>query len=115
LGPAALPDLGTLFPANDDRYRDADSMQLLKDVAERVRKQGWWVDNVDVTIAAEQPTLAPHTHGMVENLLIALAPAREPMGLGIAASVRPKRGEGLGAIGRAEGVAVWAVALLSRG
>jgi 2-C-methyl-D-erythritol 2,4-cyclodiphosphate synthase len=115
LGPAGLPDLGTLFPANDEQYRNADSMSLLNDVAERVRKQGWWVDNVDVAIAAEKPTLAAHIGEMVTNLLVALAPAREPMGVGIAAAVRPKRAEGLGAIGRAEGIAVWAVALLSRG
>jgi 2-C-methyl-D-erythritol 2,4-cyclodiphosphate synthase len=115
LGPAGLPDLGSLFPANDERYRDADSMALLTSVAERVRKQGWWVDNVDVAIAAEKPALAPHIGEMVSNLLAALVPAREPMGLGIAAAVRPKRAEGLGAIGRAEGIAVWAVALVSRG
>jgi 2-C-methyl-D-erythritol 2,4-cyclodiphosphate synthase len=114
LGPAGLPDLGTLFPATDEQYRDADSMQLLRVVAEQVRKQGWWVDNVDVAIAAEQPKLAPHMDGMVANVLAALAPAREPMGFGIAAAIRPKRAEGLGAIGRAEGIAVWAVALLSR-
>ena len=52
---------------------------------------------------------------MSANLVAALAAAREPMGTGISAAVRPKRGEGLGAIGRAEGIAVWAVALLSRG
>ncbi len=115
LGPAGLPDLGTMFPATDDRYRDSDSMGLLHVVAERVRKQGWWVDNVDVAIAAEKPALSPHIEGMVANLLRALTPAREPMGVGIAAAVRPKRAEGLGAIGRAEGIAVWAVALLSRG
>ena len=52
---------------------------------------------------------------MAANVGAALATAREPMGMGIAVSVRPKRGEGLGAIGRAEGIAVWAVALVSRG
>src|SRR3974390_3092854 len=53
LGPTGLPDLGTLFPAHDDQYRDADSMALLADVAARVHKAGWWIDNVDVVIAAE--------------------------------------------------------------
>ena len=52
---------------------------------------------------------------MAANLVTALAPLREPMGHGIAASVRPKRGEGLGAIGRAEGIAVWATVMLSGG
>ena len=51
---------------------------------------------------------------MVANLVRALLPLREPMGFGIGAAVRPKRGEGLGAIGRSEGIAVWAVALLAR-
>ena len=111
LGPAGLPDLGTLFPAGDDTYRDADSLVLLRDVATRVAKGGWWIDNVDVVVAAEEPKLAPHVAAMVDRLVDALAPAREPMGHGIAVAVKPKRGEGLGAIGRAEGIAVWAVAL----
>jgi 2-C-methyl-D-erythritol 2,4-cyclodiphosphate synthase len=114
LGPAGLDDLGTLFPAGDDRYKDANSMALLGEVAEMVRQARWWIDNVDVVIAAETPRLAPHVGAMAANLVDALAPAREPMGHGIGAAVRPKRGEGLGAIGRAEGIAVWAVAMLSR-
>jgi 2-C-methyl-D-erythritol 2,4-cyclodiphosphate synthase len=103
LGPAGLPDLGSLFPATDERYRGADSIALLTEVAQKIARDGWWLENVDVTIAAEKPQLAP------------LSSLRDPMGHGIAVSVRPKRGEGLGAIGRAEGIAVWAVALLSRG
>jgi 2-C-methyl-D-erythritol 2,4-cyclodiphosphate synthase len=114
LGAAGLPDLGTLFPATDDAHRDADSIELLRDVAGRVSKAGWWVDNVDVVVAAEQPPLAPHVEAMVANLVVALAPTREPMGPGIGVAVRPKRGEGLGAIGRAEGIAVWAVTALFR-
>ena len=115
LGPAGLPDLGTLFPASDDQYRDADSMALLADVARQVAKHGWWVDNVDVVVAAERPRLAPHLAAMVANVTAALAPAREPMGEGIAVAVKPKRGEGLGFVGRSEGIAVWAVSQLSRG
>jgi 2-C-methyl-D-erythritol 2,4-cyclodiphosphate synthase len=114
LGPCGLPDLGTLFPASDEQYRDADSMALLADVARQAAHHGWWIENVDVTIAAETPRLAPHVEAMAVHLVGALAPLREPMGQGIAVSVRPKRGEGLGAIGRSEGVAVWAVAVLSR-
>jgi 2-C-methyl-D-erythritol 2,4-cyclodiphosphate synthase len=114
LGPAGLPDLGTLFAAGDDRFRDADSMGLLAEVAHRVAQLGFWVENVDVTIAAETPRLAPHVEAMAARLVTTLAPLREPMGHGIGASVRPKHGEGLGAIGRAEGIAVWAVALLAR-
>jgi 2-C-methyl-D-erythritol 2,4-cyclodiphosphate synthase len=115
LGPAGLPDLGTLFPANDPQYRAADSMQLLAEVATRVAHAGWWIDNVDVVVAAETPRLAPYVARMSDNLTAVLKPARQPMGAGIGVAVRPKHGEGLGAIGRAEGIAVWAVALLSRG
>ena len=115
LGPVGLPDLGSLFPADDDRYRGANSVGLLEEVAERVRLAGWWVENVDVAVAAETPRLAPHIDAMIENLVAALAPTRQPMGAGISVAVRPKRAEGLGAIGRAEGIAVWAVALLSHG
>ena len=114
LGPTGLPDLGTLFPATDEQYRDADSMLLLADVAERVGHLGWWVENVDIVVAAEQPVLGPHVDAIVANLVDALAPTREPMGGGIGVAIRPKRGEGLGAIGRAEGIAVWAVAALFR-
>jgi 2-C-methyl-D-erythritol 2,4-cyclodiphosphate synthase len=90
-------------------------MALLTEVAKKVAHDGWWVENVDVTIAAETPKLAPHVEAMATNVVATLSLLREPMGHGIAVSVRPKRGEGLGAIGRAEGIAVWAVVLLSRG
>jgi 2-C-methyl-D-erythritol 2,4-cyclodiphosphate synthase len=115
LGPAGLPDLGTLYPATDEQHRNADSMQMLAEVAERVGRDGWYLENVDVTIAAETPRLAPHMEAMAANIVGVLKPLREPMGRGIAVSVRPKRGEGLGAIGRSEGIAVWAAILLSGG
>jgi 2-C-methyl-D-erythritol 2,4-cyclodiphosphate synthase len=103
LGAAGLADLGTLFPASDDRYRGASSMALLADVVERVRAEGWQTGNVDVVIAAEEPRLGPHVAAMGSALTAVL---------GGAVSVKAKRGEGLGAIGRAEGIAVWAVVLL---
>ena len=106
LGPAGLPDLGTLFPASDDRYRNASSIELLRDIAGRVAGAGWTVGNVDVVIAAEAPRLAPHLEAMVANLTAVLG--------GAFVSVKPKRGEGIGAIGRSEGIACWAVALLER-
>jgi 2-C-methyl-D-erythritol 2,4-cyclodiphosphate synthase len=115
LGAAGLPDLGTLFPASDEQWRGASSIDLLRNVAQRVRVAGWWIGNVDIVIAAEIPKLAPHVDAMAANLRDALTPAAEPLGDGIHVSVKPKRGEGLGAIGRSEGIAVWAVALLDRG
>ena len=104
LGAAGLPDLGTLFPAGDARYAAADSMILLTDVAGRLSGAGWAVGNVDVVVVAEQPRLAPHLPDMAQNLARAV---------GGPVSVKPKRGEGLGAIGRAEGIAAMAVALLT--
>jgi 2-C-methyl-D-erythritol 2,4-cyclodiphosphate synthase len=104
LGPAGLADLGSLFPASDDRYRDASSIELLRDVVRRVEDAGWSVVNVDVVVNAERPRLAPHLDAMIENLGRALD--------GAFVSVKPKRGEGIGAVGRAEGIACWAVALL---
>jgi 2-C-methyl-D-erythritol 2,4-cyclodiphosphate synthase len=112
---AGLDDLGTLFSSDDEQWRGASSIELLRDVAQRVRTAGWWVGNVDVVVAAEQPRLAAHVEAMAANLGAALRAASEPMGDGIFVRVKPKRGEGIGAIGRAEGVAVWAVALLDRG
>jgi 2-C-methyl-D-erythritol 2,4-cyclodiphosphate synthase len=112
LGPAGLPDLGTLFPASDDGLRGISSLELLRDVVARVAQAGWWVSNVDVVIAAERPTLGPHVEEMASTLRAVLEAAREPLGAGVFVSVRPKRGEGIGSIGRGEGIAVWAVALL---
>ena len=106
LGPAGLPDLGTLFPASDDAYRDASSLELLRDISARVAADGWQVVNVDIVIAAEEPRLAPHVDAMARNLVDILGPETF-------VSIKPKRGEGIGAVGRAEGIAVWAVALLA--
>ncbi len=105
LGPAGLPDLGTLFPADDDRHRDADSMALLADVVARVRDAGWTVGNVDVVVNAEEPRLAPHLAAMAANVGALV---------GAPVSVKPKRGEGVGAVGRGEAIAVWAIALLEQ-
>jgi 2-C-methyl-D-erythritol 2,4-cyclodiphosphate synthase len=105
LGPSGLPDLGTRYPASDDRYRNASSLELLRDVVSSVAASGWRVVNVDVVIAAEQPRLAPHIESMVQNLVAVL-------GEDVFVSIKPKRGEGVGAVGRSEGIAVWAVALL---
>jgi 2-C-methyl-D-erythritol 2,4-cyclodiphosphate synthase len=107
LGAAGLPDLGTLFPSDDERYRGASSMVLLRGVAEAVAAEGWRVENVDVVVAAEQPRLASHLADMVATVEGALE-SLEP----VAVAVKPKRAEGLGAIGRAEGIAAWAVTLL---
>ena len=104
LGPAGLPDLGTLFSASDDAYRNASSLSLLRDVVARIGEAGWSVVNVDVVVNAEAPRLASHIAAMVDNVRSALGGAH--------VSIAPKRGEGIGAIGRREGIQCWAVALL---
>lgn len=115
LGPAGLPDLGELFPASDPAYAGVSSIGLLAQVATKVADARWWIGNVDVVIAAERPRLGPYIEAMVANITAALVPAQEPMGVGIHVAIRPKRGEGLGFVGRAEGIAAWSVALLERG
>ncbi len=103
LGAAGLPDLGTLFPASDEEHRGASSIGLLRQVVARVHEAGWRTGNVDVVVAAEQPALAPYVGALAEALRqVVDAPV----------SVKPKRTEGVGAIGRGEGIAAWAVALL---
>jgi len=104
LGPVGLPDLGALFPASDDTYRDASSLELLRDVVAGVADAGWSVVNVDVVVNADEPRLAPHLDAMRDNVRDALGGAH--------VSITPKCGEGIGAIGQREGIQCWAVALL---
>ena len=104
LGPAGLPDLGSLFPASDETYRDASSLVLLRDVVMRVRAEGWSVVNVDVVVNAEVPKLAPHLDAMT-------ATVRDALG-GAHVAITPKRGEGIGAVGAGDAIQCWAVALL---
>ena len=120
-GAAALGDLGTLFPASDDRWLGADSMALLADVAARAAARGLRLGNVDVVVNAETPRLGPHTAAMAANLERALAPLVDGRDGGGAdadglplVTVAAKRGEGLGPVCRGEGIAVWAVAVLDR-
>jgi 2-C-methyl-D-erythritol 2,4-cyclodiphosphate synthase len=114
LGAAALGDLGSWFPASDEGNRGASSIGFLTEIARRLAAEGWSVANVDVVIAAETPRLAPHVAAIAEGVAVALDDARMPQDPAIPVGVKPKRGEGLGAIGRAEGVAAWAVALTQR-
>jgi len=113
LGAAGLPDLGTLFPASESVNAGASSIGFLEQIAERLRDEGWVIGNVDVVIAAETPQLSPHLAAMCKNVSSALSAATADGGP-VPVSVKPKRSEGLGAIGRAEGIAAWAVALIER-
>jgi 2-C-methyl-D-erythritol 2,4-cyclodiphosphate synthase len=106
LGAAGLGDLGRHFPDSDPRYRGIDSRVLLREVRVRLHAAGLRVGNVDATIVAEAPRLAPHVAGMVENLATDLEvdPAR--------VNVKATTTEGLGFPGRREGIAAHAVVLL---
>jgi 2-C-methyl-D-erythritol 2,4-cyclodiphosphate synthase len=103
LGAAALGDLGRHFPDTDARWAGADSLTLLAEVARMARESGWTVANVDCTVVAEAPRLAPHREDMEGGLTGAV---------GAPVTVKATTAEGLGAIGRGEGIAAQAVALL---
>jgi len=105
LGAAALGDIGTHFPDSDPRWRGADSIALLGHVAGLVTAGGWSIGNVDTTVILEVPKLAPHKAAMAQRLTGTL---------GAPVSVKAKRAEGLGSLGRGEGIACFAVALLVR-
>lgn len=106
LGAAGLGDIGTLFPDTDPAYEGADSLALLRRAAAHVSAAGYRVANLDIVTIAERPRLAPWREAMRENLASALGVDREAIGL------KGKTNEKLGALGRAEGLAVHAVALL---
>ena len=106
LGAAALGDIGQMFPDSDPRYAGADSLALLERVTARLNAAGYRVGNVDATVIAQKPKLAPHIPQMRENLARAMGvdPGR--------VSVKATTEERLGFTGREEGVAAHAVALV---
>ncbi len=108
LGAAGLGDIGQLFPPSDPTYKDMDSRLLLKAVGDRIAEAGWQIVNVDTVIIAERPRLSPHYTAMREAIaaVLELSPSQ--------VSVKATTPEGLGALGRAEGIAAYAVALLER-
>jgi 2-C-methyl-D-erythritol 2,4-cyclodiphosphate synthase len=103
LGAAGLGDIGEHFPDSDPRWAGADSLLLLAEVASRVRDAGWRVANIDCSVVCDAPKLAPRRDEMQRRLSDAA---------GAAVTVKGKRPEGLGALGRGEGIACWAVALV---
>jgi 2-C-methyl-D-erythritol 2,4-cyclodiphosphate synthase len=105
LGAAGLGDIGQHFPDTDARWKGADSIEMLRHAAELVRADGWTVGNVDCSVVCEQPKLAPRRDEMQSRLSDAV---------GAPVTVKGRRAEGLGALGRREGVACWAVAILHR-
>ena len=106
LGAARAGDIGTLFPDTDPAYEGADSLVLLARVAELIRMQGFEIVDVDATVAAQAPKLAPHREAMRVNLARAMGIPVEHMG------VKATTTEHLGFVGRKEGIEAFAVALI---
>lgn len=106
LGAAALGDIGRHFPDTDPRYAGADSRVLLREVVSRVAAAGWRPGNVDLTVIAQAPRLAPHVGRMVENIAADLGLATGQV------NVKATTTERLGFAGRGEGIACEAVCLL---
>lgn len=106
LGAAAAGDIGALFPDNDDANKGRDSIEMLRSAVASVRALGYDVSNVDVTVIAEFPKVGPHAPAMRARLAEALGI------MASAVSVKGKTNEGMGWIGRGEGIACIAVATL---
>jgi len=106
LGAAALGDIGTHFPPSDPRWKDADSLELLAQVRRWLAERGYRVGNVDVTVVCEAPRLGPFIPDMRSRLAATLEVAVESV------SIKAKSNEGMGWIGRGEGMAALAVAIL---
>jgi 2-C-methyl-D-erythritol 2,4-cyclodiphosphate synthase len=109
LGAAALGDIGQHFPDTDERFRNADSLGLLRLVVTFLATQGFAVGHVDATVVMERPKLAPHRDAIRERLAASLAVDRDHV------NVKASTGEGMGFVGRGEGVAALAVATLRGG
>jgi len=108
LGAAALGDIGEHFPDTDERYRDADSLELLRAAIAIVAAAGFQVVNVDATVVIERPKLAGYRDAMRASLAGALGLETDSV------SVKATRGEGMGFVGREEGAAALAVATVDR-
>jgi len=108
LGAAGLGDLGRFFPPSEPRWKGAASRDLLADIVQRVGEAGWSVVNCDLTLIAESPKLAPYRDSIVARIAALLS--IEPGAVGLKATTH----EGLGAVGRGEGMAALAVVLLHR-
>jgi len=108
LGALGLGDIGRHFPDSDAAYKNVDSTLLLQQVVSMMQEEGWKVSNVDITILAQAPKMAPHTNAMRERLA-------ELLLVDIAQiNVKASTTEGMGFVGRKEGLEAYAVALLHR-
>jgi 2-C-methyl-D-erythritol 2,4-cyclodiphosphate synthase (EC 4.6.1.12) len=108
LGAAGLGDIGRHFPDSDARFKDADSRKLLRETARLIGHAGYRVVNVDATVIARAPRMAPHVAAMAANIAADLGIAPGDV------NIKAKTTEGLGFTGRGEGIAAQAVALIER-
>ncbi|MBT9160838.1 MAG: 2-C-methyl-D-erythritol 2,4-cyclodiphosphate synthase [Dehalococcoidia bacterium] len=108
LGAATLGDIGTYFPSTDPQYRGTSSLVLLRQTRELLVDHGWHIGNIDVTIAAQEPRLAPFIDGMRRRIAEVLSVSEDQIG------IKAKTTDGLGFVGRGEGMAAYAVALISK-
>ena len=108
LGAAGLGDIGFHFPDSDERYRGADSLQLLKRVGEMLEEQSWVISNVDATVIAQRPKIAPFKEQMRKNIAAALNLEENQV------NVKATTEEGLGFTGRGEGISAQAVCLIEK-
>ena len=106
LGAAALGDIGKLFPDNDPKFKDADSLKLLWEVVGELNEKGYRIVNIDSTVCAQAPKLAPYIDEMRENIAVACGLRKS------AVSVKATTEEGLGFTGRLEGISATAVCLI---
>lgn len=106
LGAAGLGDIGEHFPDSDERWRDADSMQMLESIVDTLAERDLEIVNVDCTVLMQEPRLAPHRPAIRERLAHALGVDAARV------NVKATTGEGIGFVGRSEGVAALAVATL---
>ncbi len=106
LGAASLGDIGRHFPDTDAKYKNIDSRDLLRDVMAKIRSLGWSVGNVDATIIAQAPKMAPHIPSMTQNIAADLGVASDQV------NVKATTTEKLGFTGRGEGIAAQAICLL---
>ena len=107
LGAGALGDIGRHFPDTDSRYKNADSRMLLREVSRLVQEAGYRIVNIDATIIAQAPKMAPHIPSMVNNIAADLGLSRGQV------NIKATSTEGLGFAGRAEGIAAEAIVLLN--
>ena len=108
LGALSLGDIGKYFPPSDQKWKNADSLSLLTQVVELIRKKGWEINNIDTVIIAERPKIKPHVNAMKKNISKVLQIDEDFIG------IKATTNEKLGPEGREEGISCYAIVLLEK-